>query len=70
MPLQPHQRGPFPIQYAFVVQFAADTTSAAEDMRGRIEHLVSGQAARFQSVEALLSFVATVLQDVAEAEKA
>lgn len=70
MSLQPHQRGPFPMQYAFVVQFAADTTSAAEDMQGRIEHLVSGQATQFQSIEALLGFVTAILQSVAEAEKA
>jgi hypothetical protein len=58
------------MQYAFVVQFAADTTLAAEDMQGRIEHLMSGQATQFQSIEALRGFVTAILQDVAAAEKA
>ena len=68
MPMQPSQRGPFPMRYAFVVQFAADTTLAFETMHGRIEHCVSGQATRFHSVEALLGFVTTVLREMADAE--
>jgi hypothetical protein len=54
----------FPIQYAFVVQFAAETTLDATGITGRVEHLVSGQATRFQSVEALFAFIATRLQEI------
>ena len=56
--------GPFPIQHAFVVQFAAETTLDATDITGRVEHLVSGQATRFQSVEALFAFMAARLREV------
>jgi 2-polyprenyl-3-methyl-5-hydroxy-6-metoxy-1,4-benzoquinol methylase len=55
---------PFPIQHAFVVQFAAETALEATGITGRVEHLVSGQAIRFRSVEALFAFMAARLQEV------
>jgi hypothetical protein len=62
MTSQPHQSGPFPIQHAFVLQFAAHTALDAAGLEGRIEHVVSGRATRFQSLEALLAFVTQVLE--------
>jgi hypothetical protein len=62
--------GPFPIQYAFVVQFAAETTLDATGITGRVEHLVSGQAIRFQSVEALFAFMAAQLSEVQQTSRA
>ena len=62
--------GPFPIQHAFVVQFAAETTLDATDITGRVEHLVSGQATQFQSVEALFAFMAARLQEVQQTSTA
>jgi hypothetical protein len=62
--------GPFPIQHAFVVQFAAETTLDATGITGRVEHLVSGQATQFQSVEALFAFMATRLQEVQQTSTA
>ena len=62
--------GPFPIQRAFVVQFAAETTLEATGITGRVEHLVSGQATRFQSVEALFAFMAARLQEVQQTSTA
>ena len=56
--------GPFPIQHAFVVQFSAETALDATSITGRIEHLVSGQATRFQSVAALFAFMAARLHEV------
>jgi protein-L-isoaspartate O-methyltransferase len=53
-----------PIQHAFVVQFAAETALDAMDITGRVEHLVSGQATRFRSVEALFAFMAARLREV------
>ena len=50
--------GPFPIQYAFVVQCAADTPT------GRVEHLVLGHVLEFRSVAALRTFMAARLQAV------
>ena len=62
--------GPFPIQHAFVVQFAAETTLDATGITGRVEHLVSGQATRFQSMAALFAFMAARLQEVQQTSTA
>ena len=53
-----------PTDRAFVVQFRAKTTDAALAWEGRVEHLVSGQVARFSSPEELLAFLRNVLSDV------
>jgi hypothetical protein len=50
------------MQHAFVVQFAAYTGWDAEGLEGCIEPVVSGQATRFQSLAALLAFIAQVLE--------
>jgi hypothetical protein len=52
---------------AFVVQFRADTAVEQEHLAGRVEHVVSGQATDFQSLETLLAFIARVLR--AEGER-
>ena len=57
-----HQSGPFAIQHAFVVQFAGHAASDTEGLAGRIEHIVSGKAARFQSGESLLAFIMQMLE--------
>jgi hypothetical protein len=54
-PLSPHR--------AFVVQFRAETAVAAGHLSGRVEHLVSGQATTFDTLEALLAFLAQVLAE-------
>ena len=41
--------------WAFVVQFRVETDLAQGRCTGRVEHVVSGQAAHFQSVEELLA---------------
>ncbi len=46
---------------AFVVQFRAETDIGQGGCKGRVEHVVSGQAARFASLEELLAFMAQVL---------
>ena len=46
---------------AFVVQFRAETDVKQGHYTGRVEHVVSGQAARFASLEELLAFIAQVL---------
>jgi hypothetical protein len=55
-PLSPH--------WAFVVQFRTETEVAQRHMVGRVEHVVSGQAAHFSSLEELLAFMARVLATV------
>jgi hypothetical protein len=52
--------------YAFVVQFSAETQVEAGRLVGRVEHVVSGQAAHFHSLEALLAFLARLLKQVQE----
>ncbi|MGH7320376.1 MAG: hypothetical protein ACRELA_12230 [Candidatus Rokuibacteriota bacterium] len=42
---------------AFVVHFRDDVNPAAKRVQGRVEHVVSGEAARFRSLEELLAFV-------------
>jgi hypothetical protein len=47
---------------AFVVQFRADTAVEQRHLTGRVEHVVSGQATDFESLETLLAFMAQVLR--------
>jgi hypothetical protein len=54
-PLSPHR--------AFVVQLRAETNVAAGQLVGRVEHIVSGQATTFNTVEGLLAFIARVLAE-------
>ena len=55
-PLSPHR--------AFVVQFRAETDVERGRFVGRVEHVVSGQATHFDSLEELLAFIARVLTQV------
>jgi hypothetical protein len=50
--------------WAFVVQFRVETDLAQGCCTGRVEHVVSGQAAHFQSLEELLAFIAQVVATV------
>ena len=52
---------PLPAQRAFLVQVHAAAEVAQGDLAGRVEHVVSGQATHFASLEALLAFMARVL---------
>jgi hypothetical protein len=56
-PLSPHR--------AFVVQFRENADVERGRLTGRIEHVTSGQATHFQSLEQLLAFVARVLATLA-----
>jgi hypothetical protein len=51
-----------PAERAFVVQFRAPAPRHAFQVAGRIEHVVSGRAGRFDSWEELRGFVEDVLQ--------
>ena len=53
-PLSPH--------WAFVVQLREGTALTPEALHGRVEHIVSGQATHFSSVEDLLAFMERVLR--------
>lgn len=56
------------VHRAFVVQFQSDTAVEQGYLAGRVEHVVTGQAADFRSLETLLAFIAPVLR--AEGERA
>jgi hypothetical protein len=50
-----------PVERAFVVQFHVGTDAAQDRFMGRVEHVMSGQAAHFQTLEEFLAFTARVL---------
>jgi hypothetical protein len=52
---------PFPVQRAFVVQVHAMAAVAQGHLAGRVEHVLSGQAVHFQTMDDLLAFIARVL---------
>ncbi len=55
---QLHNTGPpFPTQFAFVVQFGAETAVESEQFLGRIEHIVSGDMTHFHTLDELWAFM-------------
>ena len=60
----PSSQPALPTNRAFVVQFRAPPMDGPVTYDGRVEHLVSGQAARFHSLEELLAFMVGVLTEV------
>jgi hypothetical protein len=64
---EPRPRAALRPEHAFVVQFGPATRLDAGRAEGRVEHLVSRQATRFQSLEALLAFISRVLREVRDA---
>lgn len=56
--------GRLSVHRAFVVQFHAETDIVQRRCAGRVEHVASGQAASFQTLEELLTFIAQVLAQV------
>jgi hypothetical protein len=57
----------FPTQRAFVVQVHVDADMGQGQVWGRVEHIVSGQATRFQTMEELVRFMVQVLTGATEA---
>jgi hypothetical protein len=55
-----------PLQRSFVVQLHADAEVAQGEVWGRVEHIRSGQATHFQSVEELVRFMVGVLHGAGE----
>jgi hypothetical protein len=52
-----------PAKRAFVVQVRADAKVEQGEWQGRVEHLVSFQSTRFQSLEELLAFMVKILSE-------
>jgi hypothetical protein len=59
----PQSQPSLPTNRAFLVQFRTQLTGASP-YEGRVEHVVSGQMARFAALEELLTFMMRVLTDV------
>ena len=53
----PTSRAPLPAERAFVVQLRADADLGRGSVHGRIEHVVSGAAGLFDSVEQLIAWM-------------
>jgi hypothetical protein len=62
----PPSQPSLPSNRVFVVQFRAQPTRVSSAYDGRVEHLVSGQVARFHSLEELLGFMIHRLTEVEE----
>jgi hypothetical protein len=52
-------------EQAFVVQFGRETVVDTGHLAGRVEHVVTGKVARFQSLDELVTFMTEVLRTVA-----
>jgi hypothetical protein len=61
---------PFAPAQAFVVQFGRETAIDAGCIAGRVEHVVSGKAARFQSLNDLMAFMTAMLREVEDTTRA
>ena len=55
---------------AFVIQFSESTDVEGGRVDGRVEHIASYKASRFHSVDDLLAFIARVLAEIRNPEKA
>ena len=52
---------PLPVQRAFVVQLYATAAVAQGQLVGRVEHVLSGQATHFHTLEELMAFMTQIL---------
>ena len=57
----PAAKRSLPVDRAFVVQLRATAAVAQGQLTGRVEHVLSGQAAHFRTLDELLAFMARVL---------
>ena len=56
-----------PASHAFVVQLSYETLGMPASFRGRAEHVVSGHATHFETLEELLAFIQHELAEQREA---
>ncbi len=59
----PRNQPSLPTKRAFVVQLHAEAQIEQGQFKGRVEHLVSGQAAHFESLEELVAFIVRVVTE-------
>jgi hypothetical protein len=56
-----------PVGRAFLVQLASDCDPGGDGVRGRVEHVRTGEATRFQSLPELVAFMMGVIKHVNDA---
>ena len=61
MTLSAETARPLPARRAFVVQFSAQTHVELGQFAGRVEHVVSGHARRFQTLDELVGCLVQML---------
>jgi hypothetical protein len=61
MPHSDNHPGHLSVYRAFVLQFDTHTDVERGHLAGKVEHVVSGQAIQFHSLETLLGFMAQLL---------
>jgi hypothetical protein len=59
------QKPQYTPEQAFVIQFGRETVVDTGRLAGRVEHVVTGKVARFQSLDELVAFMTEVLRTVA-----
>jgi hypothetical protein len=59
-----------PANHAFVVQLSREAVGTYDSFRGRAEHVVSGRAVHFETLDELLAFIQRVLARLREPDKA
>lgn len=64
MPQDAERLAPLSVHRAFVVHFRTNSDVTQGRMAGRVEHVASGQATHFASLEELLAFIDRVLANV------
>jgi hypothetical protein len=64
VPQDTAEPGPLSVHYAFLVHLRVESDVLHGQLAGCVEHVVSGQAQHFSSLEDLLAFMARVLATV------
>jgi len=54
-----------PLSHGFLVEFAPDSKAGDRLFRGKVEHIISGISAEFDSSDDLCSFFLRVLEQIA-----
>jgi len=68
MPEHPENLHAYPADHSFIVQIEAHSAISPESLRGRAEHMLSGQACKFDSLPQLLEFIRRTIQSQRDGE--
>ena len=68
--IRPNKGRRLPANHAFVVQLSREARGTRDSFRGRAEHVVSGHATHYETLDELLMFIQCVLARLREPDKA